>query len=110
MSSSPEAKSKPEEAAAQEPSREEAAPTEPPAPDAAPNAAQPSVTSSSIFSMFGGGAREEKKEEEDRGDVSGSARAQREAAKAEEVTLCLQPSLLTVSRDLAAVHPHRPAR
>lgn len=32
--------------------------------------------------MFGGGAKKEKKEEEDRGDVSGSAKAQREAAVA----------------------------
>lgn len=38
------------------------------------------VTSSAVFSMFGGGAKKEKKEEEDRGDVSGSAKAQREAA------------------------------
>lgn len=37
-----------------------------------------------IFSMFGGGAKKEKKEEEeDRGDVSGSAKAQREAAAEE---------------------------
>ncbi|EGS20817.1 ran-specific GTPase-activating protein 1-like protein [Thermochaetoides thermophila DSM 1495] len=41
-----------------------------------------SVTSSSVFSMFGGGAKKEKKEEEDRGDISGSAKAQREAAAA----------------------------
>lgn len=34
--------------------------------------------------MFGGGAKKEKKpEDEDRGDVSGSAKAQREAAAAE---------------------------
>jgi hypothetical protein len=38
--------------------------------------------------MFGGGAKKEKKEEEDRGDVSGSAKAQREA-KGEEV--CVAP-------------------
>ena len=38
------------------------------------------MTSSSMFSMFGGGEKKEKKEEEDRGDVSGSAKAQREAA------------------------------
>ncbi|KAL7815674.1 hypothetical protein V8C26DRAFT_402362 [Trichoderma gracile] len=43
----------------------------------------PSVTSSSVFSMFGGGEKKEKKEDEDRGDNSGSAKAQREA-KAEE--------------------------
>ena len=38
------------------------------------------MTSSSVFSMFGGGAKKEKKDEEDHGDVSGSAKAQREAA------------------------------
>lgn len=32
--------------------------------------------------MFGGGAKKEKKGDEDRGDVSGSAKAQREAAEA----------------------------
>jgi Ran-binding protein 1 len=42
------------------------------------------VISSSVFSMFGGGAKKEKKEEEDRGDVSGSAKAQREAKGEEE--------------------------
>lgn len=42
------------------------------------------MTSSAVFSMFGGGAKKEKKEEdEDRGDNSGSAKAQRDAAKAE---------------------------
>ncbi|KAI1326092.1 hypothetical protein F5Y16DRAFT_376364 [Xylariaceae sp. FL0255] len=41
------------------------------------------IASSSVFSMFGGGAKKEKKEEdEDRGDVSGSAKAQRDAAAA----------------------------
>ena len=40
------------------------------------------LASSSVFSMFGGGAKKEKKEEEDRGDVSGSAKAQREAEQA----------------------------
>ncbi|KAH6647280.1 RanBP1 domain-containing protein [Truncatella angustata] len=45
--------------------------------------AKPSVTSSSVFSMFGGGAKKEKKDDdEDRGDNSGSAKAQREAAAA----------------------------
>ncbi|KAI2636591.1 hypothetical protein GGS26DRAFT_549709 [Hypomontagnella submonticulosa] len=40
-------------------------------------------TTSSVFSMFGGGAKKEKKDEtEDRGDVSGSAKAQRDAAAA----------------------------
>jgi Ran-binding protein 1 len=42
------------------------------------------VISSSVFSMFGGGAKKEKKEEEDRGDVSGSAKAQREAKGEDE--------------------------
>ncbi|KPM35836.1 hypothetical protein AK830_g10734 [Neonectria ditissima] len=37
------------------------------------------VISSSVFSMFGGGAKKEKKDEEDRGDNSGSAKAQRDA-------------------------------
>jgi len=37
-----------------------------------------------VFSMFGGGAKKEKKEEdEDRGETSGSAKAQREAAAEE---------------------------
>ena len=40
------------------------------------------VTSSAVFSMFGGGEKKEKKEDEDRGDVSGSAKAQRDAAAA----------------------------
>lgn len=45
--------------------------------------AEKPVTTSSVFSMFGGGAKKEKKDEdEDRGDVSGSAKAQREAAAA----------------------------
>ncbi|CAI4219037.1 unnamed protein product [Parascedosporium putredinis] len=42
----------------------------------------PSVTSSAVFSMFGGGAKKEKKDDEERGDVSGSAKAQRDAAAA----------------------------
>lgn len=57
--------------------------------------AKPSVTSSSVFSMFGGGAKKEKKDEdEDRGDNSGSAKAQREAAaaaKGDEVCLNVLP-------------------
>lgn len=40
------------------------------------------MTASSVFSMFGGGAKKEKKLDEDRGDNSGSAKAQREAAEA----------------------------
>lgn len=54
----------------------------------APVAAEEKPTSSAVFSMFGGGAKKEKKDEEERGDVSGSAKAQREAAdaaKGEEV-------------------------
>lgn len=48
----------------------------------APAAAEEKPTSSSVFSMFGGGAKKEKKDEEERGDVSGSAKSQREAASA----------------------------
>ncbi|KAI1828407.1 hypothetical protein F4861DRAFT_489969 [Xylaria intraflava] len=49
----------------------------------APEAESKPLASSSVFSMFGGGAKKEKKEEtEDRGDVSGSAKAHREAAAA----------------------------
>ncbi|PNY28171.1 Ran-specific GTPase-activating protein 1 [Tolypocladium capitatum] len=40
------------------------------------------VTSSAVFSMFGGGAKKERKDDEDRGDNSGSAKAQRDAAEA----------------------------
>ncbi|KAH7140756.1 RanBP1 domain-containing protein [Dactylonectria macrodidyma] len=47
--------------------------------------AEKPVTSSSVFSMFGGGAKKEKKEEEDRGDNSGSAKAQREAKGDDDV-------------------------
>ncbi|KAI1006327.1 hypothetical protein K3495_g1895 [Podosphaera aphanis] len=36
-----------------------------------------------VFSMFGGGAKREKKVDEDRGDNSGSLKAQKEAAKEE---------------------------
>lgn len=39
--------------------------------------------SGDVFSMFGGGAKKEKKVEEDRGDISGSAKAQKDAAKEE---------------------------
>ncbi|KAH8880444.1 hypothetical protein GQ53DRAFT_799706 [Thozetella sp. PMI_491] len=49
----------------------------------APEAEKP-VTSSAVFSMFGGGAKKEKVEDEDRGDNSGSAKAQREAAAGDE--------------------------
>ncbi|KAG6023033.1 hypothetical protein E4U41_002101 [Claviceps citrina] len=53
------------------------------APATAPADVKP-VTSSAVFSMFGGGAKKERKDrEEDRGDNSGSAKAQREAARAE---------------------------
>ncbi|KAI9158956.1 spi1-GTP-binding [Paramyrothecium foliicola] len=56
--------------------------TEAPAATTETTADKPALTSSSVFSMFGGGAKKEKKEEEDRGDTSGSAKAQREAAEA----------------------------
>lgn len=47
--------------------------------------AKPAVaTSSAVFSMFGGGAKKEKKDDEDRGDNSGSAKAQRDAAAENE--------------------------
>ncbi len=44
-----------------------------------------STVQDNVFAMFGGGAKKEKKEDEDedRGDVSGSAKSQREAAAAE---------------------------
>jgi len=48
----------------------------------AAEADKPAVTSSAVFSMFGGGAKKEKVEDEDRGDTSGSAKAQRDAAAA----------------------------
>jgi len=38
--------------------------------------------SDNVFSMFGGGAKKEKKKDEDRGDNSGSAKAQKAAAEA----------------------------
>lgn len=52
------------------------------------------MTSSAVFSMFGGGAKKEKKDDEGRGDNSGSAKAQRDAAvaaKGDEVC-CGRPS------------------
>lgn len=58
-------------------------PTEPKVEETKPETTEEKpVTSSSVFSMFGGGAKKEKKDDEDRGDVSGSAKAQREAAEA----------------------------
>lgn len=47
------------------------------------------MTASSVFSMFGGGEKKEKKEEEDRGDNSGSAKAQRDA-KGDEVSTIIR--------------------
>lgn len=41
-----------------------------------------------VFSMFGGGAKKEKVEDEDRGDNSGSAKAQKEAAASENPEVC----------------------
>jgi hypothetical protein len=47
----------------------------------------------SVFSMFGGGAKKERKgEEEDRGDVSGSAKAMKEAASEENPEVRLTPA------------------
>lgn len=54
--------------------------------------AEKPVTSSSVFSMFGGGAKKEKKEDEDRGDNSGSAKAQRDAAAAGKGEVYLNPT------------------
>ncbi|PHH79812.1 hypothetical protein CDD83_3826 [Cordyceps sp. RAO-2017] len=66
-------------AAAAEAKPAEEAETAPPA--ATAEESKP-VTSSAVFSMFGGGAKKERKDDEDRGDNSGSAKAQREAAEA----------------------------
>lgn len=69
-----------------EPTTTETATTEAPATEAPATATETKddkpVTSSAVFSMFGGGAKKEKKDEEDRGDNSGSAKAQRDAATA----------------------------
>lgn len=66
------------------------------------------MISSAVFSMFGGGEKKEKKEEEDRGDTSGSAKAQREAAK-EDVSHPLNPSPPEgeVGRDRDCMLTHR---
>lgn len=61
------------------------------------------MTSSSVFSMFGGGAKKEKKEDEDRGDNSGSAKAQRDAAAAEKGEV--RP--LSARHSVAATRAHR---
>ncbi|UNI17229.1 Ran GTPase binding protein Sbp1, variant 4 [Purpureocillium takamizusanense] len=68
-----------EEPKVEEPKVDEAKPAE--KTEASTDDSKP-VTSSAVFSMFGGGAKKEKKEDEERGDVSGSAKAQREAAEA----------------------------
>lgn len=47
------------------------------------------MTASSVFSMFGGGEKKEKKDDEDRGDNSGSAKAQRDA-KGDEVSTVIE--------------------
>ncbi|KAH7260222.1 Ran GTPase binding protein Sbp1 [Fusarium solani] len=74
--------SEPTEPKVEETKVEETKPETTPAAEAEGSADKP-VTSSSVFSMFGGGAKKEKKDEdEDRGDNSGSAKAQREAAEA----------------------------
>lgn len=42
-----------------------------------------------VFSMFSGSAKKDKKEEEtDRGDISGSAKAQKDAAREENPEVC----------------------
>ncbi|KAL6850646.1 Ran GTPase binding protein Sbp1 [Amphichorda felina] len=73
-------------AEATEPKVEETKPAEETKPTETTPAAEESkpVTSSAVFSMFGGGEKKEKKEDEDRGDTSGSAKAQRDAAKEED--------------------------
>ncbi|KAL6894711.1 hypothetical protein GGI43DRAFT_412029, partial [Trichoderma evansii] len=58
--------------------------TEPKVEQTSTEAPAASVTASSVFSMFGGGEKKEKKEDEDRGDNSGSAKAQRDAKGDEE--------------------------
>jgi hypothetical protein len=53
---------------------------------AATTTATASAVADNVFSMFGGGAKKEKKDEdEDRGETSGSAKAQKEAAADNEV-------------------------
>lgn len=85
------ATTEPEHATSEDPAKEEAAPattlTEQ-ATSAASTAASNVTTAASgvadnVFSMFGGGAKKDKVEDEDRGDNSGSAKAQK-AAAAEE--------------------------
>ncbi|KFH43934.1 Ran-specific GTPase-activating protein-like protein [Hapsidospora chrysogenum ATCC 11550] len=69
---------------ATEPKVEETKPAEETKTEETPAEESKPVTSSAVFSMFGGGAKKEKKEDEDRGDNSGSAKAQRDAAKEED--------------------------
>ncbi|KAM3458670.1 hypothetical protein MY3296_000428 [Beauveria thailandica] len=71
------------EATFSEPAATEPAAAEEPAATETETKGDVPVTSSAVFSMFGGGAKKEKKDDEDRGDNSGSAKAQRDAAKAE---------------------------
>lgn len=79
MSASEPTEPKVEETKVEETKPEETKTEAAPAAEAEGSADKP-VTSSSVFSMFGGGAKKEKKDEdEDRGDNSGSAKAQREA-------------------------------
>ncbi|KAF4453182.1 spi1-GTP-binding [Fusarium albosuccineum] len=82
MSASEPTEPKVEETKPEETKPEETKPEETKPEAAAEGTADKPVTSSSVFSMFGGGAKKEKKEDEDRGDNSGSAKAQREAAEA----------------------------
>ncbi|TQS37368.1 hypothetical protein Golomagni_02161 [Golovinomyces magnicellulatus] len=72
--------SKPIETANTTTTGETAAPTQI---DQAKNAVTSKLSgiSDDVFSMFGGGTKKEKKVEEGRGDISGSAKAQKDAAK-----------------------------
>ncbi|RKF62513.1 Ran-specific GTPase-activating protein 1 [Golovinomyces cichoracearum] len=56
--------------------------------------------SGDVFSMFGGGAKKEKKVEEDRGDISGSAKAQKDAAKEENPELMIKKDEVPESEDV----------
>lgn len=71
----------------------------------APEPSAPAMVASSVFSMFGGGAKKEKKDDdEDRGENSGSAKAQREAAakEGEEVSGAFSTTATPASHLLGA--------
>lgn len=61
-------------------------------------AAAASGVTDNVFSMFGGGAKKGKMKEEDRGENSGSAKAQKEAAAAENPEVCIPLSLDMISK------------